>query len=217
VTGTVVDSAAVLATDAELAAQLANMFAVVLMAAAALTFLIYFLSTPRDPANLVLAFGILGVVVLNALIGFVQEHAAERTAEALQAIVPHAARVLRGGELAEIPAEDLVPGDVMVLEAGDAMSADARVIEAYALSVELAALTGESQPSGRTAEPASAGIAAAEARDGVFMGTSVITGTGKAVVFATGLPAKPSPLQRQVPRCRCRWPSGCGGWPAAMG
>jgi calcium-translocating P-type ATPase len=197
---------------AELAAQLATMFAVVLMAAAGLTFLIYFLSMPRDTKNLELAFGILGVVVLNALIGFVQEHAAERTAEALQAMVPHAARVLRGGELAEIGAEELVPGDVLVLEAGDAVSADARVIEAHALSIEMAALTGESQPSGRTAEPASAGIAAAEARDGVFMGTSVTTGTGKAVVFATGLgtvfgriyrltaglPAEQSPLQRQV-------------------
>ncbi len=197
---------------AELAAQFANMFAVVLMVAAWLTFLIYFLSSPRDTSNLVLAFGILGVVLLNALIGFVQEHAAERTAEALQAMVPHAARVLRGGELAEIPAEDLVPGDVVVLEAGDAVSADARVIEAHALSIEMAALTGESQPSGRTAEPANAGIAAAEARDGVFMGTSVTAGTGKAVVFATGLgtefgriyrltaglPAEQSPLQRQV-------------------
>ena len=172
---------------AELAAQLANMFAVVLLLAAGLTFLIYFLSVPRSTSNLYLAFGILGVVVLNALIGFVQEHAAERTAEALQAMVPHAARVLRGGELAEIGAEDLVPGDVMVLEAGDAVSADARVIEAHALSIEMAALTGESQPSGRTTEPASAGIAAAEARDGVFMGTSVTAGTGKAVVFATGL------------------------------
>jgi Ca2+-transporting ATPase len=197
---------------AELAAQLANMFAVVLLVAAGLTFLIYFLTTPRDTANLELAFGILGVVVLNALIGFVQEHAAERTAEALQAMVPRAARVLRGGELAEIGAEDLVAGDVMVLEAGDAVSADARVIEAHALSIEMAALTGESQPSGRAAEPANAGTAAAEARDGVFMGTSVTAGTGKAVVFATGLgtefgriyrltaglPAEQSPLQRQV-------------------
>jgi Ca2+-transporting ATPase len=189
---------------AELAAQLANMFAVVLMVAAGLTFLIYLLSTPRNAANLELAFGIAGVVVLNALIGFVQEHAAERTAEALQAMVPHAARVLRAGELAEIPAEDLVPGE--------AVPADARVIEAHALSIEMAALTGESQPSGRTAEPAGPGVAAAEARDGVFMGTSVITGTGKAVVFGTGLgtefgriyrltaglPAEQSPLQRQV-------------------
>lgn len=129
--------------SAELAAQLTSMFAVVLLVAAALTFLIYFLSSPRDTADLELAFGILAVVVLNALIGFAQEHAAERTAEALQAMVPQRARVIRGGQLAEVPAEDLVPGDVVSLEAGDATSADARVIEAHGLSIEMAALTGE--------------------------------------------------------------------------
>ncbi len=197
---------------AELGAQLANMFAVVLLVAAGLTFLIYFLSEPRDTKNLMLAFGILGVVVLNALIGFVQEHAAERTAEALQAMVPRRARVLRGGQLAEVPAEDLVPGDVVSLEAGDAVSADARLIEAHALSIEMAALTGESQPVGRASESADRGTVPVQARNCVFMGTSVTAGTGKAVVFATGLgtefgriyrltaevPAEPSPLQRQV-------------------
>jgi P-type Ca2+ transporter type 2C len=199
---------------AELAAQLANMFAVVLLVAAGLTFLIYFLSVPKDSATLILALGILGVVVLNALIGFVQEHAAERTAEALQAMVPRRARVLRAGQLTEIPAEDLVAGDVVSLEAGDAISADARLIEAHALSIEMAALTGESQPEGRTSEPARTGTTPVQARNCVFMGTSVTTGTGKAVVFATGLgtefgriyrltagvPAEPSPLQRQVNR-----------------
>ncbi len=196
----------------ELAAQLTNMFAVVLMVAATLTFLTYFLSSPRDAANLELGFGILGVVVLNALIGFAQEHSAERAAEALQAMVPHTARVLRAGQLTEIRAEDLVPGDVVVLETGDAVSADCRVIEAHALSIEMAALTGESQPVGRIAEPVDPQVAPVDARNGVFMGTSVTTGTGKAVVFATGLstefgriyrltaemPAEPSPLQRQV-------------------
>jgi len=72
----------------ELAAQFANMFAVVLMAASGLTFLIYVLSTPRVLANLELAIGILAVVLLNAMIGFVQEHAAERTAQALCASSP---------------------------------------------------------------------------------------------------------------------------------
>ena len=196
----------------ELVAQLTNMFAVVLVVAAGLTFLIYFVSSPRDTANLELGFGILGVVILNALIGFTQEHSAERTAEALQAMVPHTARVLRAGQMTEIPAEDLVPGDVVVLDTGDAVSADCRVIEAHALSIEMAALTGESQPVGRTADPVDPGVARVDARNGVFMGTSVTTGTGKAVVVATGLstefgriyrltdemPAEQSPLQRQV-------------------
>lgn len=195
----------------ELAAQLTNMFAVVLLVAAGLTFATYALTSPRDAANLELAFGILGVVALNALIGFAQEHSAERTAEALQAMVPRTAKVLRSGQLAEVPAEDLVPGDVVVLEAGDAVSADCRVIETHELAIEMSAITGESQPVRRIAEPVSA-AQLTDARNVAFMGSSVTSGTGKAVVFATGLatefgriyrltaalPAEESPLQRQV-------------------
>jgi len=195
----------------ELGAQLTNMFVVVLIVAATLTFVIYLLSSPRDAANLELAFGILGVVVLNALIGFAQEHSAERAAEALQALVPRTARVVRDGQLSEIDAESLVPGDLVALEAGDAVSADCRVIETYDLSIEMAAITGESQPVRRIAEPVTVADLT-EARNCVFMGTSVTNGTGKAVVFATGLrtefgriyrltaeqPPEQSPLQRKV-------------------
>lgn len=196
----------------ELGAQFTNMFAVILVVAAGLTFLTYLLSTPRDPANMELTFGILAVVVLNALIGFVQEHAAERTAEALQTMLSHTARVLREGQLTELSAEDLVPGDLVVLEAGDAVPGDARVVEAHELAVDLAALTGESQPVGRTDQAVDPGIAPLDARNCVFMGTSVVRGTAKAVVCATGTatelgqvyrltaeqPPEPSPLQRQV-------------------
>ncbi len=197
---------------AELAAQFTNMFAVILMIAAGLTFLTYLLSTPRDPANLELTFGILGVVALNALIGFTQEHAAERTAEALQSMLPHTARALRTGRLTELGVDELVPGDLVVLEAGDAVPADGRVVEAHELAVDLAALTGESQPVSRTDQPVEAGTAPLDARNCVFMGTSVVRGAAKAVVFATGTateigrvyrltaeqPPEPSPLQHQV-------------------
>ncbi len=196
----------------EFAAQFSNMFAILLIVASGLTFATYFLTTSRNAANLDLAFGILGVVFLNAFIGFFQEHAAERTAEALQAMVPHSARLVRGGELVEIPAEQLVVGDVVVLEAGDTISADCRVIEAYGLSVEMAALTGESQPVSRSPAPIDRDCPLLEATNCVFTGTSVTNGTGKAVVFATGLRSEfgriyrltanvsreTSPLQRQV-------------------
>ena len=196
---------------AEFGAQFANMFAVVLMVAAGITFLAYALSTPRESANLVLAIGILGVVLLNAVIGFAQEHAAERTAEALQALVPATARVIRDGELTEIPAVDLVPGDLVMLDAGDAISADCRLIDAHDLLVEMAALTGESRPTPRICD-AVPQAQAADARNCVFMGTSVVNGSGRAVVFATGLatefgriyrltaemPSEDSPLQREV-------------------
>jgi P-type Ca2+ transporter type 2C len=196
---------------AEFGSQFANMFAVVLMVASGITFLAYGLSTPREAANLELAIGIFGVVLLNAVIGFAQEHAAERTAEALQAMVPSTARVIRDGELAEVPAVDLVPGDLVVLDAGDAISADCRLVDAHDLLVEMAALTGESRPTPRISD-AVPQAQAADARNCVFMGTSVVNGSGRAVVFATGLatefgriyrltaevPQEDSPLQREV-------------------
>ncbi|MHB1593828.1 MAG: cation-translocating P-type ATPase [Streptosporangiaceae bacterium] len=195
----------------ELAAQFANMFAIVLMVAAALTFLAYLLGKPRDSSNLELGFGILAVVLLNAGIGFAQEHAAERTAEALQAMVPARARVIRDGERIEIDATDLVPGDLVVLDAGDAISADCRLIDAHDLLIEMSALTGESRPTPRIAD-AVAQSAIVDARNCVFMGTSVVNGTGRGVVIATGLATEfgriyrltseqkqeDSPLQREV-------------------
>ena len=197
---------------AEIVAQFTNMFAVILVVAAGLTFLTYLLSTPRDPANLELTFGILAVVVLNAAIGFAQEHAAERTAEALQSMLPHTARALRTGALTELGVDELVPGDLVVLDAGDAVPADGRVVEAHELAVDMSALTGESQPVSRTDLPVEPGTAPLDARNCVFMGTSVVRGSAKAVVFATGTateigrvyrltaeqPPEPSPLQRQV-------------------
>ena len=199
---------------AELLSQVTNMFAVLLMVGSGLTFLTYLLSTPRDSSNLELAIGILGVVVLNAFIGFAQEHAAEQTAEALQAMVPATARVVRDGELDEIAAADLVPGDLVVLNAGDAVSADCRIVDANNLSVEMAALTGESQPTPRISQAVPETVQPADARNCVFMGTSVTNGTARAVVFATALETEfgriyrvtaemrqeDSPLQQQVTR-----------------
>ncbi|MFE3495088.1 cation-translocating P-type ATPase [Streptomyces sp. NPDC059175] len=195
----------------DLAGQFTDLFAVVLLVASAITFLAYGLQEPRDPGTLQLAMAILGVVVLNAAIGFAQEYSAERTAESLQAMVPHTCRVLRDGERQELPARDLVPGDVVVLEAGDAVSADCRLVEAHEVSVNNAALTGESDAVGRTGEPVAAGPVL-QARNCVFMGTDVVAGSAKAVVFATGpatefgrifrltaaAPRQKTPLQRQV-------------------
>lgn len=193
-------------------AQFMDLFAVVLLVASAVTFVAYALQRPREVGNLQLAVAILAIVVLNAVIGFVQEYSAERTAEALQAMVPHTCRVLRGGLRVEVPARDLVTGDLVVLEAGDAVPADARLVEAHDLAVDNAALTGESGPVGRTAEPVPADVAVLEARNLVFMGTTVTAGTGRAVIVATGpatefgrifqltaaAPSQKSPLQRQV-------------------
>ncbi|MEU0398386.1 cation-transporting P-type ATPase [Streptomyces sp. NPDC006208] len=195
----------------DLVGQFTDLFAVVLLVASAITFLAYGLQEPQDVGTLQLAIAILGVVVLNAAIGFAQEYSAERTAESLQAMVPHTCRVLRDGQRRELPARDLVPGDVVVLEAGDAVSADCRLVEAHEVSMNNAALTGESDAVGRTAEPVADGPVL-EARNCVFMGTDVVAGSAKAVVFATGAatefggifrlaaaaPRQKTPLQRQV-------------------
>ncbi|MFC7259328.1 cation-translocating P-type ATPase [Streptomyces lutosisoli] len=195
----------------DLAGQFTDLFAVVLLVASAITFLAYGLQQPRDVGTLQLAVAILGVVVLNAAIGFAQEYSAERTAESLQAMVPHTCRVLRDGERQELPARDLVPGDVVVLEAGDAVPADCRLTEAHEVRANNAALTGESDAVGRTAEPVGAGPVL-EARNCVFMGTDIAAGSAKAVVFATGAatefghifrlaaaaPRQKTPLQLQV-------------------
>ena len=194
------------------AAQFIDLFAVMLLVAAVITLVAYELGRPRDTGNLQLAIAILAVVLLNAVIGFGQEFAAERTAEALRAMVPHRTVVLRDGERIDVPAVNLVVGDILVLEAGDAVPADARVIEAHGLSVDNSALTGESEPARRTPDAVAAGVAPLDARNLVWMGTTVSAGTARAVVVATAkdtefgriyqLTAQTrtehSPLQRQV-------------------
>jgi P-type Ca2+ transporter type 2C len=193
-------------------AQFTDMFAVVLLAASVITFVTYLLQSPREAGTAQLAAAILGVVVLNAVIGFAQEYSAERTVQALQAMVPRTGRVLRDGQRREEPVARLVPGDVIAVEAGDAVPADARLVESHGLSLDNAALTGESEPAPRRADADSVAVAALEARNCVFMGTTVASGTGKAVVYATAAATEfgrifrlttetapqPTPLQRQV-------------------
>ncbi len=194
------------------AAQFTDLFAVVLLVSSGITFLAYAVQDPRDVSNLQLAVAILCVVLLNAAIGFAQEYSAERTAESLQAMVPHTCRVLRDGVRTEVSVRELVPGDVVVLEAGDAVPADCRVIEAHDLAVNNAALTGESEPVSRTTDSVPVDTPLLQARNCTFMGTVVAAGVGKAVVVATGAatefgrifrlageaPEQSTPLQRQV-------------------
>ena len=195
----------------QLAAQFTDLFAIVLLAASAITFLAYALEEPREPGTVQLAVAIACVVLLNAAIGFAQEYSAERTAQTLQAMVPHRCRVLRDGRPAEVDVQELVRGDVVMLEAGDTVPADCRLVEAHDLTVNNAAITGESEPVSRTAEADTAGDAL-RARNCVHMGTDVITGMARAVVFATAqatefgriyrltaaAPQQKTPLQREV-------------------
>jgi P-type Ca2+ transporter type 2C len=128
------------------------------------------------------------IVLLAALLGFVQEYRAERAIEALQRMAAPTATVMRDGAEVDIPALELVPGDVVLLRAGDKASADGRLAEAVNLQVEESALTGESLPvEKQTAELAGADLPVGDRTNMVFSGTAVAYGRGSALVVATGM------------------------------
>ncbi len=153
------------------------------------------------------------VITFNTALGFLQEYRAERTLAALKAMVALRARVLRGGRAQEVPADELVPGDVALLEGGDRIPADGRLIEAHTLEVDESALTGESVPVAKNAEALVAADAPiAERTNCAFMNTVVTRGRGVLLVTATGRATQmghvagmleetvqpPTPLQRQL-------------------
>ncbi len=131
----------------------------------------------------------IAVIVLFAVgLGFIQEYRAERAIEALRQMAAPTATVLRDGDDVELPARNLVPGDVILLEVGDRVPADARLMEAINLQVEEAALTGESVPVEKhTAPLANPHLGVGDRRNMVYAGTVVTYGRGRAVVVATGM------------------------------
>jgi calcium-translocating P-type ATPase len=135
---------------------------------------------------LALAIAIVIVIILNAVFAFVQELQAERATEALKEYLPPQARVRRDGVTAEIPASELVPGDVLLIEEGDRLSSDARLISG-SLEIDASPLTGESQPVARTATRGEPATSLLEAEDLVFSGTLCTGGEAEGVVFATGM------------------------------
>ena len=140
------------------------------------------------PADVVI---ILAVVLINAILGVFQESKAEKAIEALQEMSKAQSKVIRDGKQLSIPSEDLVVGDIIILEAGDAVPADARIIECASLKIEEAALTGESVPVDKKEGVLTAGdngdVALGDRKNMVFMGSTVVYGRGKAVVTATGM------------------------------
>ena len=133
-------------------------------------------------------FIILVVVLLNAVLGVIQESKAEAAIEALQGMTAAKCKVLRGGELKVIESSRLVPGDVVVLEAGDAVPADGRLLESASLKIEEAALTGESVPVNKAVEVIFDGdVPLGDRRNMCYMGSTVVYGRGRAVVTATGM------------------------------
>ena len=134
---------------------------------------------------------ILAVVLINAILGVLQESKAEKAIEALQEMSKAQSKVLRDGKQISIASEDLVIGDVIILEAGDAVPADARIIECASMKIEEAALTGESVPVDKKVDVLTVGesgdVALGDRKNMVFMGSTVVYGRGKAVITGTGM------------------------------
>lgn len=190
--------------------QFTHFLAIILWLAAALAFISDWIHPGEGMRHL--GFAIIGVIVINAIFAFVQEYRAEKAIEKLKLMLPFYVKVIRDGAEKQILARELVPGDLIILSEGDKVPADARVIESNSLTVNNAPLTGESVPVVLTHESESGDLI--ESKNIAFAGATVVSGNGKAVVFATGMSTEfgriahltqtvhiqPTPLQREIAR-----------------
>ncbi len=191
--------------------QFIHFLALLLWIAAALAFSAEHLHPGEGMATL--GWAILGVIIVNAVFAFFQEYKAERAVQALRQLLPPHAWVLRSGHHQQVPRTEIVPGDVLLLEEGEQIPADARLVEAVGMRVDNSSLTGESQPNRRIADPVGGGHHH-DIANLVFAGTTLLSGHGQAVVFATGMqtefgkiahltasvPSGLSPLQKEIVR-----------------
>ena len=158
------------------------------------------------------AIVILVILILIAVLGFIQEYRAERSIEALKKLASLKATVLRDAQKKEIDAKQIVPGDIIILETGDKVPADARLIEAFNLQTHESALTGESQPVKKHTNELPEKTSIADMKNMIFSGTIVVSGRAKAIVIATGMQTQigkiatliqeikpePTPLQKKM-------------------
>ena len=189
--------------------QFTHFLAILLWVAAGLSFAADYMKPGEGMATL--GWAILSVIIINAGFAFFQEYKAERAVQALHRLLPDTAWVTRDGQSVEIVRSEIVPGDVLILEEGERVPADARLIEAAGMRVDNAALTGESKPKRRTAESVEDGHWL-DHPNLVFAGTTILSGHGRALVFATGMASEfgkiadltstvetgPSTLQKEI-------------------
>ena len=170
-------------------AQLKDPMLIILMIAAAVSALTGMLSGESEWAEVII---IVAVVLLNAILGVIQESKAEAAIEALQTMTAATCKVIRDGKQMVVHSDELVPGDIVVLEAGDAVPADGRIIENASLKIEEAALTGESVPVNKLIDALnlvgdSQDIPLGDRKNMCYMGSTVVYGRGKAVITETGM------------------------------
>lgn len=194
-----------------LAREFSHFFALILWLAAILALF----AEHYEPGQGMLELGlaIIGVIVVNGLFSFWQAHRAERALAALRGLLPQQVELVRAGRTHTLPADEIVPGDILLLGEGDLVPADCRLIEAFGVRVNLATVTGESLPRARTAEPDETTDPLA-AHDILLAGTAIVSGQCRALAYATGMRTEfgriahltqtagetESPLQREIRR-----------------
>ncbi|MBX6740461.1 MAG: cation-translocating P-type ATPase [Acetobacteraceae bacterium] len=191
-------------------AQFQDVLVILLLVAALISAGLWLLE--RDTALPYEALAILGIVLLNALMGYIQQSRAAQAVAALRRMSAAHARIIRDGEQQSIPAAEVVPGDLLLIEEGDTIPADARMIQSTALQTAEAALTGESLPVPKGTDPIAEEVGLGDRTNMVFSGTAATYGHGCAVVTATGMrtemgriagmlkeaPAETTPLQKEL-------------------
>lgn len=165
-------------------AQLNDIMIIILLAASAASFGVSLLKGAADFTDSVI---IIAIVILNAVMGVFQESRAEKAVEELKKMSAPKARVIRSGKIKEIPSEEIVPGDILILEAGDMVSADARIIENNGLMTDESALTGESHSVSKNTDKYAENTPVADRLNMVYSSSYVTGGRGKAAVTATGM------------------------------
>ncbi len=199
---------------ARLIEQFQNFLVIILLVATVISMVEWLLQDPRETALPYEAIVILLIVVLNALLGFFQEARAERSVRALMALAAPELTVIRDGERQRIAADQVVPGDIVLIEAGDRIPADARLIESANLHTDEAALTGESMPVAKETHAIDGDVGIGDRRNMLYSSTVATYGRGRAIVVATGMATEvgriaglleaaekePTPLQQELDR-----------------
>jgi Ca2+-transporting ATPase len=194
--------------------QFENVLVMILLGAIVISVIEWLLQDPRETALPYEAIVITAIVVLNALLGFFPEARAERSVRALMALAAPESTVIRDGERQRIAAHEIVPGDIVLVEAGDKIPADGRIIDEANLHTDEAPLTGESLPVAKTAKPIDADAGIGDRVNMLYSGTVATYGRGRAVIVNTGMQTEvgriadlletaerePTPLQQELDR-----------------
>jgi P-type Ca2+ transporter type 2C len=194
--------------------QFKNFLVIILLVAVVISMIEWLLQEPRETDLPYEAIVILAIVVLNAMLGFIQESRAEKSVRALMALAAPEATVVRDGERQRVATDEIVPGDIVLVEAGDKIPADSRIIELANLQTDEAPLTGESMPVLKDVNPIAVDVGIGDRRNMLYSGTVATYGRGRAIVVATGMGTEvgriaglleaaekePTPLQQELDR-----------------